>query len=199
MATIIPPGYAEAALRLDLANDPDPMYITFGIDISEAGGDFDAVAESIFTATLGTLEDVISSEYTIPGVRLSIGQDGGGSLSGYFPFSAIIEGEDGPNPSTQNVAYLIQKRTGTLGRQGRGRMFVPGVTEGQVGPTGLLTDAQRDALDLAWNTWLDQLAGGDPGTPMVLLHSEGVELAPTPVLSLVTDQRVATQRRRLRR
>lgn len=198
MTLLIPPGYAQASLRLDLAGDPDPMFITFGLDIGDAGGDLASVVTAIYDAGEAVLPDILSDVYVIPGVQLAVGQDGGGALTGYFPFDALIEGADTGTACPQNTSYLVQKRTARLGRSGRGRMFVPGVVEGMVGVTGLITDAQRDAVTAGWQTFLDSLALGTPSIPMVLLHAESLDLVPTPVTSLICDQKVATQRRRLR-
>lgn len=198
MTLLIPPGYAQASLRLDLAGDPDPMYITFGIDIGDAGGDLASVVDAIYDAGEAVIPTILSSAYVSPGVQLAVGQDGGGALTGYFAFDELIEGADTGTSCPQNTSYLIQKRTGRLGRSGRGRMFVPGVVEGMVGPTGLITDAQREAVTNGWQTFLDSLALGTPSIPMVLLHAESLDLVPTLVTSLICDQKVATQRRRLR-
>lgn len=109
-----------------------------------------------------------------------------------------------PPPS---VSLLVQKATNLGGRRGRGRVYIPWVTQeaaindvGNIDGTSLAV-RQQNALN--WFLALEN--GGIPAntpTPMVVLHDEagaGVEPAPTPVVGLVVSQLVANQRRRLGR
>jgi hypothetical protein len=81
------------------------------------------------------------------------------------------------------------------GRRARGRMFLPpfGLHEGNVSPNGMLEDdfvADTQAILALWFADID----------MVLLHDSATPGAPEPypLTNLVLDNRIATQRRRLR-
>jgi hypothetical protein len=105
-----------------------------------------------------------------------------------------------------NVAVLIKKRTALGGRRGRGRMYFPWfLGEGDADERGSISAAVQANLSAACENFRLAIAaasGAVPGTPMVLLHSTaplGPAVAPTPVIALVVDPLVATQRRRLGR
>jgi hypothetical protein len=102
----------------------------------------------------------------------------------------------------QNTSYLIQKRSGTAGRRNRGRLYLPGVAEGNVDHKGLLTSATVSTINTALSGWLAKFATTIGFVDsMVILHSSGISATPAPTVvnALVVDPVVATQRRRLRR
>ena len=97
--------------------------------------------------------------------------------------------------ASPNVAFLLKKGTALGGRRNRGRLYLPGVTEGAVDQGGFLTGSWAADLSVAGASVLSQLGGDD--IPMVVLH-DGPG-TPTQVQTLLCDARVATQRNRLRR
>jgi hypothetical protein len=132
-----------------------------------------------------------------------IGQDGGPPIIK----TSSLASQNGSETQTvvpQNTAYLIRKRTDAAGRRGRGRIYLPGVREDQVDAVGVVTTAKVGSFNTsfaAWRTALVTAVGARHYPPVILHRSEGagIEPAPTPVVTLVCDARVATQRRRLRR
>lgn len=192
--TVIPPGYAEVVSEFTIAGDGGPAIVAFGVSV-DLITDPTELAEQIgpvWDTTPGLLLSM-SSTVALREVRVTVGQDGGPDTIGSASFNLV--GQNSANAATPQVAYLLRKQTGFGGRAYRGRMFIPGVVEGNVDDSGLLDTSFRTAFQSAADTFLDALDG--QGNPMVLLHTSPL-IAPTPVISLVADAKVATQRRRLR-
>lgn len=203
MPLIIPPGFAQAVWSMTLTGDSEPIICTGGLDVSAAGGDFEAAADGAFAAWGANIMPSVSDEYTLDHVTLYVGQDGGPPLV----YDSTLTGSAGGltnAPLPQNCAHLVRKRTDAAGRRGRGRFYIPGVPEGEVTPTGVLSTTYVDGMTASAQAFLDELAtpvGAYPSLELVILHrSEGIgtEPAPTPVTQLICESVIATQRRRLR-
>nr|CRY97785.1 hypothetical protein [uncultured prokaryote] len=93
--------------------------------------------------------------------------------------------------STANVSYLIHK-TPQDGR--RGRMFLPGVSEGAIGISGDLSSGTVTAMNSECTNFLDAL---DVAGISLVVRPELVTISKVDFMTV--DSRVATQRRRLRR
>lgn len=202
MPLIIPPGFAQAVFSHTLAGDSEPIVCTVGLDVSDAGGDFETAANTAFTNWADNILPSISNQYQLTVVTLYVGQDGG-------PPTVVDSTEDSAvgglsNAALpQNCAYLVRKRTDAAGRRGRGRFYIPGVPEGEVSPIGALSASYRDGMTTSAESFRLAMAGGipSPSLPLVVLHrSEGIgtEPAPTPITQLVCETIIGTQRRRMR-
>lgn len=204
MAIVIPPGYGQAAIEMRSDYDPESWYTTFGVDLSAAAGDYEAAAVGAVTAFENAFQlGFLSNQVTIVGIDLRVGQDGPSPL--YVRVNRGNKGTSAAEKLPQNCALLLHKGTGRPGRTGRGRMFLPGVLdEGQVSQVGILSGSQLSNCQDRANTFLSNLEDGSMGavtaTPMVLLHNSGVPggTTPDPVSTLVVDNKISTQRRRLR-
>lgn len=203
MPLVIPPGYAQCSVEITNSGDPQPWYVTHGIDVSDVGGDFIAAGKNVLQAFDVAWSTWLRPSSRITGVYLTIGSDGGNYTLYVTPPTAMV-GSSTAEKLPQNCAYLVQKVTTRPGRAGKGRCFLPGIApEQSVDDVGVLTSgailSAQDACDL----WLVTLANatGAVKTPMVLLHNAGIPggSTPTPVTALRIDSRIATQRRRLRR
>jgi hypothetical protein len=144
----------------------------------------------------------MNAGYTLEQVVTYAGNDGPPFVN--VSSLAKIAGTQTPAVVPQNTAYLIRKRTDLAGRRGRGRMYVPGVSEADSGATGMVLASAVTAWQTAFNNWFNDLTvtvGNRFYPPAVLHRSEGIGVEPLPTLvtSFVVDSRVATQRRRLRR
>ena len=100
------------------------------------------------------------------------------------------------------VAVLINKRTGLLGRKGRGRMFIPGLLgEPDIDVDGILPPSTIAIYDDLAAAWLAAMHEGDDGWATapnpVVLHSDA-SLAPAAITSMVTSPKVGILRKRLR-
>jgi len=97
-----------------------------------------------------------------------------------------------------NVALLVSKTTSFGGRAGRGRMFIPGMTEADTLADGSVDSAYLTAAQAAFDALLTAMAADD--LEARLLHSATSPLStPTLIDAFIVQGRVATQRRRLRR
>lgn len=203
MSLIIPPGFAQGVLNFTWTGDGEPMVSTIGLDVSDAGGDGQSVAEALHVAFGTTLADRLSDPVTFTHATVYMGQDGGGTIpfdSTGDPVPGTADGASLPS----NCAYLLRKRTGLGGRRGRGRMYLPGVGEDEADNLGNLPGAwlttMQDRADDFMAALLDDTVG--PAIPPVVLHrSEGIgaEPVPTPITVFQMDGKIATQRQRLRR
>lgn len=203
MPLIIPPGFCEIAIEMVNEGDPDPWYVTWGVDSSGAGGDIVAIGEY----NLGAMDPwlhLLSNQCQITGAFVTMGQDGPFPIRQFVPTPSPRVGLNAGNKLPQNCALLVRKNSAMGGRRARGRFFLPGVlNEGSVDNVGRIGTSDfspyRDSATEMFS-WL-QATGPLPNTPMVILHTSGGPtpmIDPTPVTSLSTDQVISTQRRRLR-
>lgn len=204
MALIIPVGFAHAVYELSLDADTEGMVVTCGHDVSAVvGGDYGEIADRLHIGFGAEMMGIMSNLYTLTGVSLYVGQDGGPPAvfeSGEEPVGGDVASAALP----QNCAYLMRKRTSAAGRRGRGRMYLPGVPEGNVSAQGAIDGTWLDAIQtnaVAWYELLTGVPAGSVAYPPVILHrSEGIgtEPPPTPVTTFVFESVIATQRQRLR-
>jgi len=111
-------------------------------------------------------------------------------------------GAGGGEAYAPNTALLVTKNTSLGGKRGKGRMFVPGLSEGDVANNGIVLAGPLAGFQTSWNAALTQLQSLTL-LPM-LLHSYDPALGqspqvPTEVTSFVPQALIATQRQRLRR
>lgn len=202
----LPTGYYLAQLFFTGNAAPTGAAITFaGRDV---GGSTSAAGiAGIIATTWGTnLDNETNSLLTLGTVRVKKGpmEDG--------PFGVVNTANTGnkaASAASPNVAYLVRKNTALGGKKGSGRLYMPGVAEADVNENGDLVAARLTALQSAWQNFHAALQTAT--VPMYLAHSHGTyvntkgqtitvpAITPSEVTSLSLDNRVATQRRRLRR
>lgn len=201
MPLVIPPGFAQVGIEFRNTGDPDPWYITFGIDVSAAASAWEEVAISISSGWGNFLLEEMSTDTSLTGVQLRIGQDGGSPLTLFFPFN--YPGSATGQKLPQNCALLVTKVTSLPGRVGKGRFFVPNIlSDGSVNNVGVIQTTDLAALQGLMDTFYSWVVVGDPAPPLpiVLLHNNTApgDPPPTVVDRLLLNQVIATQRRRLR-
>lgn len=200
VALVIPPGFGLAQFVLTGAVGTQPYVTTMGIDLSEAGGDFVDVANQCFLVYEDTWLPETSSLLTLDRVTLSVGSDGpGGSVDST---AAPVNGARSGNFPPTALSCIMRKTTAELGRQGRGRMFIPGVlNETEVDQDGTIQGSRVTALTAVATDFVTQLATGvSPiSIPMmpVLLHSAGGP-APTNLTGVGISSLVGWIRGRIR-
>lgn len=97
-----------------------------------------------------------------------------------------------------NTAVLVSHRTAQTGRSGRGRNYVPGLSE-VAESDGLLVAATRDNLLTAWGTMITNVALTGWEFQVAQRWSDGVQLETgvmRPVVTEIILLELATQRRR---
>lgn len=200
MGVVIPVGFAQTVIEIQLAGKPTPFGVTLGIDppplftpaaIAEAVYESLIQSGSMFSATPS---EAWSQDYTLVGVHATL-MDASGPLLGDFtdPRSGDVVTQVTP----PNTAILVRKGTASGGRQGRGRSYWPNVwwAETGISNAGIIESAVLVQIQARLNVWMDEL--GERNMTPVLLHSSA-ELPPYPITSMQVQSLVATQRRRLR-
>lgn len=195
MALVIPPGFGLMTWRFSLTGDPEFMATTCGVDLGEWVGDFQTAVGEMrgdFTAAFPAGE--IADGWTFQGGRLYVGQDGGppAIFEAPTPLVGTAVTQNLPN----NCAILVKKLTASAGRANRGRMFLPAFNafENLIDAKGMLDGGFRASVQTKVDAWLET-----PAREYRILHdSLSPVITPTPINNFVVDQRIATQRRRLR-
>lgn len=187
---IIPALYGHVGLEFSGAVFEHNPFTTFGIrnnlDLSAA-----AVAALIELPAEDLTIAMVHSSVSLIGIHVKLGPNDTGPQAS---LAVNVPGTVGGSIGQANTAYLAEKQTGLGGREGRGRMFIPGVSTSVVSASGALQSANIAGFNTALDTFLDALTAAD--IPMYLLHSSGT--VPTAVSGLVIDPEAATQRRRMR-
>lgn len=187
---IIPVGFAQVNFRFDGFALPNGAEVVIGCSL---GGEDDPVviATGYKNAWLASFTEAQTDETNFASVLVKFGPNIDG-VSTELPVN-VVGGRD-VLTEAPNTALLVQKRTATGGRRGRGRMFVPGLDQDDVTGAGKLTST---ALAL-WQGKADEFLGhaAIAAFPPVLLHADAG--GPHALTDLVVSTTVATQRRRLR-
>lgn len=186
MALNVPPTFSFVVMQFSAVNalGSKPIF-TFGLGITPNAG----TAAEIETWWDQAYQPFMTSGARLEEIRMTNIAEANERAVG---LNGSVEGEASP-PAT---SVLVQKRTGLVGRQNKGRMYWPFVCQdAQVDNggnifTGHLADLQLAATDLYDRAEADW--GG-----MFLFHSGSSD--PTPITSLVVSPTLATQRRRQRR
>lgn len=202
MALVIPPGYSHVGIQLRHDLDPEPWYVTYGLDTTGLAGELEDLGIDQMEAFIGAWGGSMSTQAQITGIDITVGQDGAEPVRAFIAAHANLDGSATGEHLPQNCALLVRKNTGLGGRRNRGRCFLPGIlAEGQVSAVGIIAGQDMGTYDSLAQEWLDGINGGaNSDATMVLLHSEGISDTPPPsvITSLTCDNVISTQRRRLR-
>lgn len=183
----IPENYFEVSFVHSLVGSLRPLVTTLGLFYRGAIFNTDALAASDEwdSQLMPAISDQVTHVNTVwrsaEGTVLEVGAD--------------TVGGNGGAAAPPNVAYLVKKVTTLPGRRGRGRMYIPGVIEGNVNAVGVLSDPGLASIQGAINDLIE--AEDVHGFTPFLLHNGAT--APTEITTMVVQQLVATQRRRLRK
>lgn len=209
MSVSLPPGSAWFWFEFHCAGDDEAMFSNLGVtnegslfvDLADVQSAFDN-CQAEFTA-------VVSTDYTCGPGYVLVGTD---TDPFRFEGSGVAAGSQG-TPCPPNVSVLSKKQSALAGRRGRGRNYIPGIAEADVDAAGYIGEGPIADWVLIWNniaTFINDIpvgAGGlaEPAIIHGLLRDPdtgdpipGTAIAPTPIVFMTVEQRVATQRRRLR-
>lgn len=191
--SVIPIGYAEVVSEFNVPGNSGPALVVFGL-ANPTDKTAQALADSVWTAWTqanGLLTNL--SNVTALIRTRAIYNDAGVEM--YGEHTGSVAGAAAGAPLPPNCAYLASKRTGLVGRANQGRMYIPGCTEAEVGNDGIVTPAFIATMQTDLSDFIADLI--TDGNPMVILHST-VGPSPTDVNALSMNQKIATQRRRMR-
>lgn len=197
MALILPDGYGIATATWLVAGAGSPGMNVFGYDASALD------ADTVATTWMQFFEDLLpqlANAVTIENVK-TVQRDGLVYSVGEAGPSVSGQGQINTPTVPSNTTWLIRKRSNLMGRENQGRMYLPGVPEAAVNASGEVDPSTRAALQ---GLIIDGWTVANAAAPMVLLHRNPLDpddynaSPPTPVVQLLLDSRVATQRRRMR-
>lgn len=199
MTLIIPPGFANAAFVFTSSQGTAPFVTTLGVDTSQYGGDFVGAANQMMAVYADVWGSETDADLTLDHVTLTVGDDGpGGSVDSTLTPVAMTRAGTG---AAYAMSPILRKVTNTLGRRGRGRMFIPGVlTQAEVAGDGSITPTRRGELASHATEFFTALSEGDmAGLPLppFLFHSQA-PTDPTPIVSLTVSDLVGWIRGRIR-
>lgn len=192
---LIPDGYAQANLRFTGGSAPSGAQIVLGVDVRGTTDSPSEVAQTLYEAyAIGPLTVSVNT-LILAAVDVKFGPTLTGPSGTFTGATTGTLAVTGIQPGT---ALLVDKNTAAGGRSGRGRVFMPGVTEADVDASGNVGAAYRSAAQAQWFEFGTGMTAA--GIPLVVLHSAGAPITtPTPITSFSVQARVATQRKRLRR
>lgn len=195
MSAHIPPGYAEIAIQFNLGIDPEPMFSFLGVKLASGTTPTSALTNTYTSTCAAALDNVLSSAYSVGPGWVTWGQDGGDVKidSANPPDTGLGTASALPN----NTAVLVRKVTAAGGRRGRGRMYIPGIVEGDVDAAGGINNTPRAAWQTAIDAMFTNLVGLPSIDALALLH-DTAPFGPNDITSLEVQLKVATQRRRMR-
>jgi hypothetical protein len=190
----IPTGWAQVNLVFEGLAAPRGAQVVYGAQLVGGGALVTAqdYADFARTAWETTLQPELTQALTFKEARVKLGPNATG-----LDATATSNQQGGVALSTEapQVAVLIRKITAQGGKQGKGRMFLPGIAEVAISG-GAINAASKNLLDIAFADWLDQ---HDTALfPVALLHQEA-GISPYIVTQMITQSVVATQRRRIRK
>lgn len=189
--SIIPVGNGQANIRFTGPAAPRGSEVTLGLDLDLVATPAE-VAELVAANWVTNCLVLQSSNIVLEEVYVKFGSNATGA-AGIFTVGSA--GSLGTGTVTPQVALLVRKNTGQGGRQGRGRMYVPGLVETDVEPGGEVQGPDVQAWQDAMDAFYTQLVADD--IPPLLLHSTDT-VPPYAITSFTVDALTATQRRRLR-
>ena len=191
----IPDGYGQVNFHFEGAGLFYPAECTIGIDVTGTSDTPEEIADFMAATWETEINPSLTNVVTLTNVHVKFGPDATGPSGDWNGANAGNISTSGASPQ---VSFLLKKGTAFGGRAGRGRMYIPGVPEAQVGSDGDLDDTFVANMTSAWEDFAVAAVGNL--TPFVLLHGSSSPISsPTPITSFQVDGRVATQRRRNRR
>lgn len=188
----IPVGYGIATYVFTSGFLPYGAVSTMGHSHALASGTPDEKAEELYDLFVASVAGALNVAINVERVIFRQGPQDAGLVGEHV---GTATGGDGGQMSPPNLCLLVEKHTDLGGRRGRGRMFLPGVSEPIVDGSGVIAGDYLSDVNGNLGLWQDSLETANLNP--VLFHS--TETAPTPLTSMSLDPKAATQRRRMRR
>lgn len=193
----IPVNYGQVNLIFGGDALPTGAQVTLGFQ-NVADEDSPTVIASQIGVVLEGCTDIWAAtwnEVTLTSLLVKLGPNATG------PSAQVANVKVGTYSSSDGIpaaSYLVQKTTAMGGRQGKGRMYWPGVPLQDVNEAGVIVPSLRTALQTGMTELFVEMNAA--GYPLVLLRHEDSPIQTPEVLTNLSVQSViATQRRRQRR
>lgn len=200
MTTNIPDGYGQVSIEYQSAEGTEPFVCTFGI-VLPGTEPLQEVVDAVFDVWTSVWAALTFDELTMVRAVLTVEAPGGG-LGSVVSSQPAVPGDASGNPAALAMAVLVNKRTGLLGRAGRGRFFIPGMLgTADVDASGLMTNSTVELYQEAADTWLEAMntpaVGWTEAANPQVLHSDA-SLVPSAINGLVVSNKVGILRKRIR-
>lgn len=199
MALVIPPGYANWRITITNGSGGASARSTIAIATDIDGTIDQAEMASIANIFRDNLTPLYDNSWIIGPVDVTY------NISGTLHQANDTGTEAGTDSSTAYaspvVSHVVQKRTGLVGKAHRGRLYLPGVPEGDVDEAGTLAGSRVNDVTGFLTQLKDNLVATAQITKTVLLHDENTPgaLPPDTVLEWLCTTVVGTMRPRQRR
>lgn len=194
---LIPLNYAQANIIYNHGiGTPTGAEVTIGLNTAGFSGSTTDIGQAVYDSLVtSNIFGNLSDDVAIEGVLVKEGPNATGPSALY---SNIAQGAVSGDSTPPNTAILVHKVTAFGGRQGRGRMFWPGLPEAGMLGSGNLAGTYQADLQTGFTSFYDELVAADL-IPTLLHGDTPSPPGPYGILAFNVDARVATQRRRLRR
>jgi hypothetical protein len=190
---LIPFGTSQINFQFTGIAVPNGAEITLGVDNSLGLTPVQVGTAALAAWTNANMEDQYVGGMTLVNIHVKNGPNATGPQG---DVTAGVTGGLGGTAVPPNTTVLIRKNTGSGGRRGAGRIYMPGMDEADVSGGGDLTPVRQAAVQGFWDAFETELTAADIGP--ILLHADAVE-PPYTITSFSVQSLTATQRRRLRR
>jgi hypothetical protein len=193
-------GFANATFVISRTGDIDPYTVALGVQTTDPEGWDVTQMDTDSTAFANAVKPNLTSADTLTAIVWTVGTSIG-ALEYVSATNAVGTLLSASAQMPQNCAVLVQKRTSTPGRRGRGRLYWPGLLESEVDAVGTLTASVVTRMNTMLNSWKATITASPQLGQPVLFHSAGATPVPGPsnITSFTVSQVMATQRRRLRK
>jgi len=196
MGVFIPEDFAQVDFMTLTEGDPEEMIWSLGFNVGSAA-DQDGLATAASDAWNDNIAGLTSTVVDLVNVHVKYGPPDTGRV---IEDSTSHAGTDGGSLLPPNSAVLVTKLTALGGRKGRGRSYLPGISEisGSLDSTGAFSGTAAANIQASYQSLIDDLQGHVNGPyTAVLLHSDEA-MTPTVLTGVRCEPKIATQRRRLR-
>lgn len=195
MALVIPPNCAQIALHFSLPGQAGDVISTFAVETLPDLDWQETVEDAVTPFTVNVLPLLASVVQLVEATYVA--NPGGPLIGGVVPVATF--GTNAAAPLPPNCTWLIRKNSNLIGRTNRGRMYLPGLVEPNVTAAGTIDLGQVTDMNAGLADWLAAVQASVGA--FVILHDDGGAGAladPAPVTSLICQEKIATQRGRLR-
>jgi hypothetical protein len=200
----VPLNYGPFAHKLLMQGDAEPMFVTGALKLI----DTDQVAvQAVCQALHDFFRQLVigacggTMQTTGTELKIKIGEPDVYRQAVVF---GVQSGGLSGNNLPSNSAYLVRKETGLGGKTNAGRFFLPGVPVVIVNQNGDIPQENVNGVQTALNTYFNGVTTQLNVAEYALLHGSRANGTipggpPTKVTSLQVQNKIATQRQRMRR
>ena len=189
--TTIPDGACQVIINMSSVTVRKGVTATiFGFNTG--GSSLDAIALAADTSWATHMVPLTTTEFVYTGTRV---QD----ATSFSEASTTTNGARAGAAAPPNTAMLLHKFTGMRGPGKHGQSFLPGfLLDADVNDSGgVATDVAHDVF-VAFSAWISDLAVVD-ATPCIIHFSGASAGGVTDISGFAVDEKIASQRRRLRK